>query len=154
MVARLGIKSANYIAGYVTKKMTHASDIRLGGRHPEFARMSLRPGIGAHAMHDVASEILRYGLKGDVPCGLRHGASVHPLGKYLRRYLRVLCGRDEKAPAEALQTLSNQMQLLRAYAWQNDRSVSSVFEELFLPVEEQLKARLALTQKGKLRETL
>jgi len=149
MVGQLTAKSSNYIAGYVTKKMTHASDIRLGGRHPEFARMSLWPGIGAGALHDVASVILQYrsGDK-DVPTGLQWSKNhVKPLGKYLRRELRKLLGRSEKAPPEALQELANQMQILRSYAWSNDRSVSSVFEELFLPYEAALAAKLQLKQR-------
>lgn len=85
--------SALYIAGYVTKKM-NKEDPTLGGRYPEFARMSLRPGIGATAMSQVAAalrckagqdEIAR---TGDVPLVLRHGSRRHPLGRYLRECLR------------------------------------------------------------------
>ena len=55
-VGDLNAHSAQYIAGYTTKKMTKADDERLNGRHPEFARMSNRPGIGANAAHDIASD--------------------------------------------------------------------------------------------------
>lgn len=149
MVGRLETKSSNYIAGYVTKKMTSRSDPRLGGRHPEFSRMSLKPGIGADALHDVASAILQYrsGDK-DVPLGLQWSKTqVKPLGKYLRRELRKMVGLDEKAPPETVQELANQMQIVRAFAWENDRSVSSVFQELFAPVEALLEARLQLKQR-------
>lgn len=151
MVGQLTDKSANYIAGYVTKKMTHSSDIRLDGKHPEFARMSLNPGIGAGAMHNVASAIMQYGLeeREDVPIGLRYGAKVMPLGKYLRRRLRKLVGRDPQAPPEALQKLTNQLSMVRAFAWQNDRAVSSVFEELFAPVEAQILGRMKLKERSK-----
>lgn len=143
------MKSAAYIAGYVTKKMTHRSDIRLGGRHPEFARMSLRPGIGVPALWNVASEIMRYRLEeqGDVPIALRYGAKMMPLGRYLRMNLRKMVGLDAKAPPEALQKLANQMQLLRSFAWQNDRSVASVFSELNSPYEDQLQARLTMVER-------
>lgn len=147
MVGRLELKSSQYIAGYCMKKMTHSSDTRLHGRHPEFTRMSLNKGIGATALHNVASEILRLGLEDrDVPIGLRHGKTIMPLGKYLRRELRKMIGKNEKAPPETVQKLANQMQILRAYAWQNDRSVSSVFEELFLPLENQIAGRLTLNR--------
>ena len=100
----LSAQSASYIAGYTTKKMTAKDDARLEGRAPEFARMSLRPGIGAHMMADVAHELLSLGLEAemiDVPANLRHGGKVMPLGRYLRRRLRESMGREANAPAEA-----------------------------------------------------
>lgn len=69
--------------------------------------MSLRPGIGADFMHEVASEFLHYessfnASQPDVPSALRVGARSQPLGRYLRKRLRVLVGRDERAPQEAI----------------------------------------------------
>lgn len=112
-------KSAQYIAGYVTKKMTRYDDPRLNGRNPEFARMSLRPGIGADAMHQLASDILQLDLEStqpDVPSALRHGKKLLPLGRYLRRKLRTLTGKDPKTPDEILQTLDKEMLPLRLAA--------------------------------------
>lgn len=101
-------QSAAYISGYVTKKMTATSDTRLNGRHPEFARMSLKPGIGATAMKTVSlslqtdaglNEIVK--LEGDVPGVLKQGRSSLVLGRYLRRILRRETGLQEKvAPSK------------------------------------------------------
>lgn len=106
-------ESAGYIAGYVTKKMTAKDDQRLNGRYPEFARMSNQNGgIGANALHEVASEILRFNLvdrEGDVPSALRHGSRLLPLGRYLRRKLRKMVGMDEKAPEATLAKISEEM---------------------------------------------
>lgn len=99
----LETSSAQYVAGYVTKKMTSKDDPRLQGRHPEFARMSLRPGIGATALHEVASVLMEFGLEdeqGDVPSALRHGGRLLPLGRFMRRRLRELVGRAPGAPGE------------------------------------------------------
>lgn len=95
-VGDLNRHTAQYVAGYVTKKMTKADDPRLRGRVPEFSRQSNRPGIGADFMHDVASSILANGLEDDkdVPLALRHGGKELPLGRYLRRKLRSYVGRD------------------------------------------------------------
>lgn len=108
----LETSSAQYLAGYVTKKMTVSHDPRLLGRFPEFARMSLRPGIGADAMHEVAHSLLSFNLEqsqADVPVSLRHGKRLLPLGRYLRRKLRVMVGRDEKAPPEVLAKMAEEM---------------------------------------------
>lgn len=103
---RLEEGSAKYLLGYVLKKMTRFDDARLDGRHPEFARMSLRPGIGLMAMHEIADVILRLDLEQsepDVPSGLRHGSSIMPLGRYLRQKLRLMIGREVNCPDEILQ---------------------------------------------------
>lgn len=87
--------------------MTHRDDSRLLGREPEFARMSLRPGIGHDFMHEVASTYLQYqtafeATQADVPSALRVGSRSQPLGRYLRRTLRKLVGKGPNAPEEAI----------------------------------------------------
>lgn len=88
--------TAQYVSGYVTKKMTRFDDDRLGGRHPEFARMSNRPGIGAAAMSVIAEDADRIRTEsGDVPYYLMTGKKKIPLGRYLRRKLREELGISE-----------------------------------------------------------
>jgi len=103
--------SAAYICGYVTKKMTRNDDHRLEEhQHPEFARMSLRPGIGYTAMHELADIHLRYNDHApDVPTSLRHGASTRPLGRYLSRTLRSMVGRDPGAPESVLNAYKEEL---------------------------------------------
>lgn len=101
MAGPLTPQSMAYVAGYVTKKMTRPDDSRLSGRAPEFARMSLRPGIGAHSMADVANALTTcHGAKlvaqlEDVPTTLAHGRQSMPLGRYLRTKLRAEVGIDQ-----------------------------------------------------------
>lgn len=111
-VGHLTPESAQYIAGYVVKKMTMRDDPRLAGREPEFARMSLRPGIGLNAMHDVASTILQFNLdstQADVPVSLRHGKKELPLGTYLRQQLRTMIGKEKNAPQSSLDELAQKV---------------------------------------------
>lgn len=99
----LEIGSARYIARYVIKKMTRFDDPRLKeNMHPEFSRMSLKPGLGHGALMQVATVISRYDLldaQGDVPVTLRHGTTEWPLGRYLRKKLRKELGLDERSPS-------------------------------------------------------
>lgn len=113
-------KSAGYISGYVTKKMTRTDDPRLGNRHPEFARMSLRPGIGADAMFDVAHTLLNFqntlDTMADVPGELQVGRSKLPIGRYLKKKLRSYVGRDEKTPQAIVDEVSAEMLSVRMAA--------------------------------------
>lgn len=117
-VGELTKESAAYIGGYVTKKMTKHDDGRLHGRFPEFARMSLRPGIGAVAAPDIAA-VLRspYGLQeiseiGDVPSSLLYGKCRMPLGRYMRRVLRKELGRAPDAPFESYKKYASEMRVM------------------------------------------
>lgn len=105
LLGNLETASAQYIVGYVVKKMTSTQDQRLNGRHPEFARMSLRPGIGAYSMDQIADTLKNFNLDhsmADVPSALQHGKKLLPLGRYLRRKLRTLVGRDPATPQVTL----------------------------------------------------
>jgi len=112
-------ESAAYVCGYVTKKLTKEGDERLEGRKPEFARMSLRPGIGADIMDDVASTILEHKLDeklDDVPNTLRHGSRILPLGRYLKNRLRERIGREKKAPEKIIEQAKEKLRPLREAA--------------------------------------
>lgn len=119
LLGELTIQSARYCAGYVLKKMTSKDDERLQGRHPEFARQSRRPGLGVGFMHDVASTMMEHRLDDtlvDVPMTLRHGTSEMPLGRYLRRQLRMMIGRDPNTPKGVLDEIYKEMHDLRENA--------------------------------------
>lgn len=96
----LTLASAQYVAGYVTKKMTDTNDERLCGRYPEFARMSLRPGIGYAAVSRIAEALQnKYGWDeinrtGDVPQMLKHAGRSLPLGRFMREKLRDALGHE------------------------------------------------------------
>lgn len=111
------IGSAQYVAGYVNKKLTHRDDSRLLGRHPEFSRQSNQGGIGKDFMWEVASTFLQYEssfnlVSADVPSALTVGGKVQPLGRYLRQQLRIMVGRDVKAPKEAIEEYKNNPEML------------------------------------------
>lgn len=90
--------TAQYVAGYVIKKLTSKDMEALQGRYPEFARMSLRPGLGSAAMLKMSPLFLSGDLQrlvqntGDVPHQLRLGKRSIPLGRYLRAQLRSAIG--------------------------------------------------------------
>ena len=101
-VAEFNQSTAQYVAGYVLKKMGRGH-VELRGRYPEFSRMSLRPAIGSGLLWDISSTLLEHDREQtdvDVPNGLRHGRKVLPLGRYLRGKLREQIGRVKTAPQE------------------------------------------------------
>lgn len=145
--------SAGYVCGYVTKKMTMRDDPRLNGRNPEFARMSLRPGIGASGMWDVASVLLAYDLvdsRPDVPGALTRSRKDLPLGRYLTKLLRRYVGRDEKAPQAVLDEVASELLPLR-FAARSSESDPSFKSHLVRSSEgryRNFEARRKLRKKG------
>jgi hypothetical protein len=129
MVGTLEEKSAAYIAGYVLKKIlcTPCDTSRV----PPFARMSLKPGIGAGAIPDVASVMMQLKLEeklSDVPGGLRHGNNIWPLGRYLRRLLRQQVGLPVNAPEATLEALRQGLLPVFEYAAANAKGSSDLFD--------------------------
>lgn len=151
-IGTLETASARYLAGYVTKKMTMRDDPRLEGREPEFARMSLRPGIGHDFMYEVASSFMLHNLEqteGDVPSTLRHGESQLPLGRYLTKKLRNMVGRDEKAPQSTIDKIQEELQGVRQNAFDNSVSFSSALAAHNKPLVASFKARQRIFKRGK-----
>lgn len=145
-LGKLDDGGAEYVAGYTIKKMTAADDVRLVGRHPEFARMSLRPGIGMGALDKLAETIIKFNLdkrQADVPVSLAHGRKQLPLGRFLRRKLREKLGRDPKTPQEALNVLQAQLLDVRLAARADKENPSYRFHlvEKHRGAVDQMKAR-------------
>lgn len=116
LLGTLEAASARYLAGYIEKKLTSSDDPRLEGRHPEFSRMSLRPGIGADMMDEVASTLMQFNIEdteqGDVPSSLLHGKRRMPLGRYLRQRLRTRVGKEKNAPQTTIEAQAETMRPL------------------------------------------
>lgn len=150
LLGTLGEHSCQYVAGYVTKKMTAKDDARLNGRHPEFGRMSLRPGLGYDALHELASVLLSHDIvdvNSDVPAALRHGSRLMPLGRYLRRQLRMMTGID------GVSYLNAEMQALYESASLATRDLkvsgarSTLFKNLLIDASEGKVASLEARQR-------
>lgn len=115
-VGELNQQTAQYVAGYVVKKMTKKDDPRLLGRYPEFIRMSLKPGIGALSLQPLADACkssayaLKLAIDGDVPPSLLQGKKSMPLGRYLRRKLREKIGRAPETPSSVLGRYCTELQ--------------------------------------------
>lgn len=128
--------SAQYICGYVTKKLTTAGDPILQGRYPEFARMSNRPGIGAHAMQIIGEHLFhKFNVQeilktGDVPQILQHGRKKLPLGQYLRTQLRNHIGMPDEFKNKATYQYSQEMCALLALALTDPANKSKSFSQI------------------------
>lgn len=91
-VGSFSMDSAQYVAGYVTKKIVKrgTDDERIS----EFVLCSRRPGLGSYALDDIvrvfATPTLRQYIevKGDIPTSLKVGGKMFPLGRFMSSKLR------------------------------------------------------------------
>ena len=67
----------------------------------------------------------------DVPSALRHGKRLLPLGRYLRRELRKMVGKDEATPEAVIKKLEEEMYPLRLAA-ARDQEAPSVKQQVKL----------------------
>jgi len=109
--------------------------------------MSLKPGIGAGFMPEVASALLSHNLEQlpDVPTSLRTGARVQPLGRYLTRTLRGQIGMNPNAPQATLEKRKAEMLPVQEMA----RQIAP--KGLYLPT---LKTLLVEANEGKYQQQL
>lgn len=133
--AELNSHTAGYLAGYVTKKLDK-NNPSLGSRQPEFARMSLKPGIGAGSVPRLA-EILNtkigmrnIAIRGDIPYTLKHGSKEFPLGRYLGGRLRHELGFAKTGAPESV--IRNKVEELRPLYQASGSKASYVTNAPFL----------------------
>lgn len=160
-VGDLTFESAQYVAGYVTKKLTNKTDPRLEGRHPEFARMSLKPGIGALAVPDIVDVLTSENgsnlmvASEDVPLALQHGKRKLPLGRYLRSKIREHYGfKETTAPREILLRLHQEVRSLYDEVKKTPQGQKKSFKQILIDQDAQkvanMDARLKIFTKGKI----
>lgn len=148
-------ESAQYVAGYTLKKMTHMNDPRLQRGNvwlpPEFSRKSLKPGLGAGMMQHIAKIpfILAAG-EIDVPSSLAHGKKIFPLGRYLKGKLREEMALPKNMPKEAqLKYDYETMFPLRIIAKNRKAPLSQIILESTGDTDRQLHKRQQIQQSRK-----
>lgn len=142
------IGAAQYVAGYVTKKMTRFDDPRLGERHPEFQRLSKQEGgLGVEFIRRfVAPVYLQYesqylNSSADVPSALTVGGRIQPLGRYLRQELRKAIGRSPKAPPSAFEEYKETLWPLHEAAISNQTGLQAMVLARYTQKIRSLEAR-------------
>lgn len=129
-------ESAAYISGYVAKGLTRRGDHRLLGRRPEFARMSLKPGIGSVGLEAIAKWChTREGARfiaesGDVPRVIRFNGAIFPLGRYLTHSLRWMVNGDSSKPVHSFKTFKER----KAVRAERTRRALRLAEEMVLEI--------------------
>lgn len=156
-IRSLGTEKCEYLARYVTKKMTSKEDARLLGRHPEFSRQSRRPGVGfpgVAALAKAISDHVDSKSLVDVPSIINQGKNNPlPLGRYIRNKLRIALDLPEGAPDEVLRQAWYEQVLPVLQMAKADNAAPSLrekFAEVNAPYEAKLRAQMEIKEGAKL----
>lgn len=127
-IGEITSQSARYVTNYVTKFMNFETSDKLKGRHPEFSRMSNRPGIGVSGVEQMAKSIsLSDYSKRKIIAEIPYGKKKYPLGRYLRTKLHDLRGGDSNA--EIYESRHRSLELSTGYGeFLNSRFVQKSIE--------------------------
>lgn len=163
VIEPLNIKTANYISGYVLKKMTKVGDERLGGRYPEFKRASngggksvVKGGIGAPATKFISDALFNsftgeIFIGDDVPTSLQVERVQYPLGRYLRSKVREQMGLEKATPKGVLQSYKAELwdMFFDAGGYKEFTSLNDFLMKKNTTKALMLEQRLQFFQKGK-----
>lgn len=133
--------SASYIASYCTKKLTKADDARLGGRRPEFALMSRRPGLGAGYLEPLIEALstregsMYLAAHKDVPTAFSIAGKLMPLGPYIRAQLRDFFLGDPKQPQAAKDQVNDKTTFFLSTALSSMQLNPEAFARIQIPDE-------------------
>jgi hypothetical protein len=137
LLGELNNHSATYTAGYILKKLTNEEDERLNGRHPEFARMSRRPGIGSQVVNEISEALIKHNQK-EVPFQLMHGTKMMPLDNYLRNEISKKTGLPK-----AKKTMENVSEM-----WQDPEIISLPSNQKALAIEHKIADKKRFKQQS------
>lgn len=153
-VRDLGNEKCEYLARYVTKKMTKAEDSRLDGRFPEFSRPSRRPGIGVPAVRFMADAIRAHvdpRSLTDVPLGPAGKKMQENMGRLLRGKLRDELGIEKVAESVRQERWAETvLPMFNVMRDQGLNSLKEAFAFVNAPYAEQLKVRMGIWEQGQL----
>jgi hypothetical protein len=134
-------QSAQYVAGYVTKKMhtntcgckgeyhhEKCAHSKLQGRYPEFSRQSLKPGLGHDAIvkHAISKKSYIHKVD-DIPKFLIHDQKKWPIGKYLFNVYKETLGFENEPVTKAHQARERHDTVLAMF---KDKTLSGYQKDL------------------------
>lgn len=129
-VSEFNEATAQYVSRYVVKYLKDKKDGWIPPV-PEFARMSLRPGLGSGAMSIVAQTLknqVQSWETGDVPHELKLGKRKIPLGRYLLSTLRDRVGFEADYVAKIKEEAAFQQSLDMLTVFANTENALTVTE--------------------------
>lgn len=137
-------ESIQYVAGYVTKKMTRKGD----GLQAEFSLMSRKPGIGSNCIQKLVELFTHektgrfFDVRDNLPSGLMHGRRLMPFGRYLTDKLRDALGIEKDIKPFLLEMFQKHLE-----AKDSGKYFGNYLESILIDESKQRNLQIAAIQK-------